>query len=110
MYQHRQGFVLELMGTTYATFSTGEDYKCIQVYIKTHMLSWSNKSTKFWNDFKHLNPQAPININLQFRNVAESEEDVPYGYGFFHFVFAMGSMYFGMLFVGWDTHHMMMGK
>jgi hypothetical protein len=39
MYQHRQGFVLELMGTTYATFSTGEDYKCIQVYIKTHMLS-----------------------------------------------------------------------
>ncbi|CAD6343135.1 unnamed protein product [Miscanthus lutarioriparius] len=27
------------------------------------------------------------------------------GMVFFHFVFAMGSMYFGMMFVGWDTHH-----
>uniref|UniRef100_K3ZLM8 Serine incorporator n=1 Tax=Setaria italica TaxID=4555 RepID=K3ZLM8_SETIT len=65
-------FVAELIGTTYAVFSTGKDYKCIQL-----------------------------------RNVVESEDDVPYGYGFFHFVFAMGSMYFGMLFVGWDTHHIM---
>jgi len=45
--------------------------------------------------------------HLQFRNVVESEDSIPYGYGFFHFVFAMGSMYFGMLFVGWDTHHTM---
>lgn len=44
---------------------------------------------------------------LQLRNVVESEDDVPYGYWFFHFVFAMGSMYFGMLFIGWDTHHIM---
>ncbi|OQU82697.1 hypothetical protein SORBI_3005G006701, partial [Sorghum bicolor] len=43
---------------------------------------------------------------LNFRNVVETENDVPYGYGFFHFVYAMGSMYFGMVFVGWDTHHM----
>jgi hypothetical protein len=42
---------------------------------------------------------------LQFRNVVESENDIPYGYGFFHLVFATGSMYFGMMFVGWDTHH-----
>ncbi|XP_066340815.1 uncharacterized protein [Miscanthus floridulus] len=42
---------------------------------------------------------------INFRNVVETVNDVPYGYGFFHFVFAMGSMYFGMLFVGWDTHH-----
>ncbi|KAG0528384.1 hypothetical protein BDA96_05G006500 [Sorghum bicolor] len=27
------------------------------------------------------------------------------GMVFFHFVFATGSMYFGMMFVGWDTHH-----
>ncbi|CAD6258784.1 unnamed protein product [Miscanthus lutarioriparius] len=44
---------------------------------------------------------------IQFRNVEESEDNIPYGYGFFHTVFAMGSMYFGMLFVGWDTHHTM---
>ncbi|CAL4889030.1 unnamed protein product [Urochloa decumbens] len=37
-------------------------------------------------------------------NIGESEDDVPYHYGVFHFVFAMGSMYFGMLFVGWNTH------
>eukprot|EP00850_Spirogloea_muscicola_P007941 SM000041S15500 [mRNA] locus=s41:479097:482666:- [translate_table: standard] len=30
--------------------------------------------------------------------------DVPYGYGFFHFVFAMGSMYMAMLFLGWNLH------
>ncbi|WVZ87951.1 hypothetical protein U9M48_034524 [Paspalum notatum var. saurae] len=33
------------------------------------------------------------------------EDDVPYGYGFFHFVFATGSMYLGMVFVSWDTHN-----
>ncbi|KAL3678925.1 hypothetical protein R1sor_021881 [Riccia sorocarpa] len=33
-----------------------------------------------------------------------SEDKVPYGYGFFHFVFAMGSMYFAMLLIGWNLH------
>ncbi|CAL4897269.1 unnamed protein product [Urochloa decumbens] len=49
---------------------------------------------------------------IQLRNVVvESEDDdVPYGYGFFHFVFAAGSMYFAMLFVGWDTHHTVKGR
>ncbi|KAJ8480219.1 hypothetical protein OPV22_023946 [Ensete ventricosum] len=45
---------------------------------------------------------------LQFRKTeADSEDDVPYGYGFFHFVFAMGAMYFAMLFVGWNAHNTM---
>ncbi|GKV11661.1 hypothetical protein SLEP1_g22901 [Rubroshorea leprosula] len=34
-----------------------------------------------------------------------TEDDVPYGYGFFHFVFATGAMYFAMLLIGWNTHH-----
>lgn len=34
----------------------------------------------------------------------ESEDDVPYGFGFFHLVFATGAMYFAMLLVGWNTH------
>lgn len=37
----------------------------------------------------------------------QSEDDVPYGYGFFHFVFAMAAMYFAMLFVGWNLHQSM---
>ncbi|XAR53311.1 hypothetical protein NMG60_11021829 [Bertholletia excelsa] len=37
----------------------------------------------------------------------ESEDDVPYGFGFFHFVFATGSMYFAMLLISWNTHHTM---
>ncbi|AQK59150.1 Serinc-domain containing serine and sphingolipid biosynthesis protein [Zea mays] len=65
-------FVFGLLGTVYSTFSTGSDYKCMQLW-----------------------------------NIVESEDDVPYGYGFFHFVFAVGSMYVGMVFVGWDTHHTM---
>ncbi|XP_065849687.1 uncharacterized protein [Euphorbia lathyris] len=43
---------------------------------------------------------------FQFRKgEKDGEDDVPYGYGFFHFVFATGAMYFAMLLVGWNTHH-----
>ncbi|KAL1356702.1 hypothetical protein HN51_008688 [Arachis hypogaea] len=47
---------------------------------------------------------------FQFRKEdapAEEEDDVPYGYGFFHFVFATGAMYFAMLLIGWNSHHSM---
>ncbi|KAH0457510.1 hypothetical protein IEQ34_012825 [Dendrobium chrysotoxum] len=45
---------------------------------------------------------------FQFKKIERnSDDDVPYGYGFFHFVFAIGSMYFGMLFIGWDVHKTM---
>lgn len=45
---------------------------------------------------------------FQFRkDEKEKEEDVPYGYAFFHFVFATGAMYFAMLLIGWNTHHSM---
>ncbi|KAK8962241.1 hypothetical protein KSP40_PGU010419 [Platanthera guangdongensis] len=45
---------------------------------------------------------------FQFTKIKKkSEGDIPYGYGFFHFVFTVGSMYFGMLFVGWDAHKTM---
>nr|GMC98103.1 probable serine incorporator [Ipomoea batatas] len=45
---------------------------------------------------------------FQFRkDDEEREEDVPYGYGFFHFVFATGGMYFAMLLIGWNTNHSM---
>ncbi|XP_057536692.1 uncharacterized protein LOC130814591 [Amaranthus tricolor] len=37
----------------------------------------------------------------------QAEDGVPYGYGFFHFVFATGAMYFAMLLIGWNTHHSM---
>lgn len=38
---------------------------------------------------------------------APEEDDVPYGYGFFHFVFATGAMYFAMLLIGWNPNHAM---
>ncbi|GMY35988.1 probable serine incorporator isoform X1 [Fagus crenata] len=45
---------------------------------------------------------------FQFRkDGVQAEDDVPYGYGFFHFVFATGAMYFAMLLIGWNTHHAM---
>ncbi|XP_073110990.1 uncharacterized protein [Elaeis guineensis] len=45
---------------------------------------------------------------FQFKkSEAESEDDIPYGYGFFHIVFAMGGMYFAMLFIGWSEHKTM---
>ncbi|MQL95532.1 hypothetical protein Taro_028200 [Colocasia esculenta] len=42
---------------------------------------------------------------FQFKKLEREADDVPYGYGFFHFVFAMGSMYFAMLFISWNMHH-----
>ncbi|XP_057967861.1 uncharacterized protein LOC131157596 isoform X2 [Malania oleifera] len=45
---------------------------------------------------------------FQFRkDDMRAEHDVPYGYGFFHFVFAMGSMYLAMLLISWNTNHAM---
>lgn len=41
------------------------------------------------------------------KDEVEPEDGVPYGYGFFHFVFSMGAMYFGMLFIGWNLHQTM---
>ncbi|KAK4798268.1 hypothetical protein SAY86_030594 [Trapa natans] len=45
---------------------------------------------------------------FQFRKKEiRADDDIPYGYGFFHFVFATGAMYFAMLLIGWNTHHPM---
>lgn len=45
---------------------------------------------------------------FQFRkDDKQDEDDVPYGYGFFHIVFATGAMYFAMLLIGWNSHHAM---
>ncbi|KAA8523093.1 hypothetical protein F0562_009516 [Nyssa sinensis] len=43
---------------------------------------------------------------FQFRkDETRAEDDFPYGFGFFHFVFATGAMYFAMLLIGWNAHH-----
>ncbi|KAH0891906.1 hypothetical protein HID58_054335 [Brassica napus] len=72
-------FVVALLAMVIATFSTGIDSQCFQFK-------------------KDANSQG---------EVEEKEDDVPYGYGFFHFVFATGAMYFAMLLIGWNTHHPM---
>ncbi|CAN6442157.1 unnamed protein product [Victoria cruziana] len=42
---------------------------------------------------------------FRFRKLEpQSEDHVPYGYGFFHFVFAIGTMYSAMLLIGWNVH------
>ena len=75
-----QSFVVALLAMVIATFSTGIDSQCFQ--FKKDVCSEGEEE--------------------------EVEEDgVPYGYGFFHFVFATGAMYFAMLLIGWNTHHPM---
>lgn len=45
-------------------------------------------------------------LHIQFRkDEAQSEDDVPYKYEFFHFIFAIGAMHFAMLFINWDMGH-----
>ncbi|CAH2052723.1 unnamed protein product [Thlaspi arvense] len=76
-----QSFVVALLAMVIATFSTGIDSQCFQ-------------------SKKDANSQGE-------EEGEEQEDDVPYGYGFFHFVFATGAMYFAMLLIGWNTHHPM---
>ncbi|CAK9210807.1 unnamed protein product [Sphagnum troendelagicum] len=46
-------------------------------------------------------------FSITRKDWSEMHSNVPYSYGFFHFVFAMGAMYFAMLFVGWSPHQTM---
>ncbi|XP_020529109.1 probable serine incorporator isoform X1 [Amborella trichopoda] len=44
--------------------------------------------------------------SFQFRKVGiQSEDSIPYNYGFFHIVFSLGAMYFSMLLINWDLDH-----
>ncbi|XP_065864893.1 uncharacterized protein [Euphorbia lathyris] len=44
--------------------------------------------------------------SFQFRtNKVEEEDNIPYDYGFFHMVFALGAMYFAMLFISWNLNN-----
>nr|ACG46077.1 TMS membrane protein/tumor differentially expressed protein containing protein [Zea mays] len=44
--------------------------------------------------------------SFQFRNdKVQLDEDIPYSYEIFHIVFAMGAMYFAMLFISWELNH-----
>lgn len=75
-----QSFVVALLAMVIATFSTGIDSQCFQ--------------------FKK-------DVHSEGEEEEVEEDRVPYGYGFFHFVFATGAMYFAMLLIGWNTHHPM---
>ncbi|RAL51066.1 hypothetical protein DM860_005422 [Cuscuta australis] len=49
-------------------------------------------------------------VTIAFRREHEEHQDaddVPYNYGFFHFVFAVGTMYFALLLNGWNAGHPM---
>lgn len=93
-----QSFVVAVIAIVIATFSTGIDSKCFQVHL-TPNSSPNIKFTTMWIWQKCI---------LQFsKDDTEEEDDVPYSYGFFHFVFATGAMYFAMLLIGWNTHHSM---
>ncbi|XP_054816823.1 LOW QUALITY PROTEIN: uncharacterized protein LOC129316424 [Prosopis cineraria] len=72
-------FVVAILAIVVATFSTGIDSKCFQ--------------------FRKDDTDTPAEDDVPY--------DVPYGYGFFHFVFATGAMYFAMLLIGWNSHHVM---
>ncbi|OAY28203.1 probable serine incorporator [Manihot esculenta] len=45
--------------------------------------------------------------SFQFRkDKVQQEDDIPYDYGFFHLVFALGAMYFAMLFISWNLNNL----
>lgn len=92
-----QSFVVALLAIVIATFSTGIDSQCFQVCPQS--------PHNFSIGYRHFH-KFKSNNTLQLRkSESPAEDDVPYGYGFFHFVFATGAMYFAMLLIGWNTHH-----
>lgn len=103
-----RSFVIAVLAIVIATFSTGIDSKRLKEQL-TYMVSviistfWNNYATTSLFDWSLL-----LFGQMQFKKTeVESEDEVPYGYGFFHFVFAMGAMYFAMLFVSWNSQNTM---
>ncbi|KAJ0970371.1 hypothetical protein J5N97_023248 [Dioscorea zingiberensis] len=44
--------------------------------------------------------------SFQFRKTeVQSDDEIPYRYDVFHFIFSMGAMYFAMLFISWELDH-----
>ncbi|CAH9143793.1 unnamed protein product [Cuscuta epithymum] len=74
------GFLVAFGAMVFAVYSTGIDSESFRVITK------------------HI-PCIPQN------KYDYDDDDVPYGYGFFHLVFATASMYSAMLFVNWNIHH-----
>ncbi|CAH9066591.1 unnamed protein product [Cuscuta europaea] len=75
------GFVVAFGAMVFAVYSTGIDSQSFRVIIK-------------YIPFIHKNKYH-----------GDDDDGVPYGYGFFHLVFATASMYSAMLFVNWNIHH-----
>jgi hypothetical protein len=86
-----------------STYAVGKDSTCIHVCCSFELN---------WLLDRQMLARCVVQVNylgyLQFNNTTElQDDDVPYGYGFFHLVFALGAMYIGMLFVGWNAHKTM---
>lgn len=94
--------MVALLAMVIATFSTGIDSQCFQVHSK---IEWVFFSPFLWR-FPKLKSLDKRLLQFRKKDIC-AEDDVPYGYGFFHFVFATGAMYFSMLLIGWNTHYPM---
>lgn len=46
-------------------------------------------------------------LKIPRKDGSGADNKTPYSYGYFHFVFATGAMYFAMLFIGWNPHRTM---
>jgi hypothetical protein len=69
--------------------------------ISHSLSSWGNSASSYsW-------AMGLCCYKITRKDWSEMHSNVPYSYGFFHFVFAMGAMYFAMLFVGWSPHQTM---
>ena len=109
--------------TKYSTYSARS--KQIHSVIPSQQIKLRSAASKCWySQLRHMlhqpwgsswyhdlclgTPKGIDSKSFQVKKTeAESEEDVPYGYGFIHYVFAIRAMYFAMLFIGWNAHNTM---
>lgn len=92
--------------------SEPEGYECIRKSDSPNKTDWQNIISLVVGILALVIATFSTGIDskcFQYRkgDKPAEEDDVPYGYGFFHFVFATGAMYFAMLLVGWNSHHSM---
>jgi len=116
-----QSFMIAMLAIVIATFSSVVDSKSFQVsyntfsgfFTKLHdaciYISVHSIRIMWWVAKQQWVSSFILKLySLQFQNdEVEAGDDVPYSYGFFHFILSTGAMYFHMLFISWNFHQTM---
>lgn len=88
-------------GSNTTTFTTSEDAAAEKAALLEEPLAKGEEEEMTSAGLDGEDPEAPKEKDL--KEAAKEDDKVTYNYSFFHFVFALASMYIAMLMTGWGT-------